>query len=700
MRVLQLFAALGVLLAASCSTGRDFAMSASSDPYLWLEEVEGARALDWARAENQRSLAVLENDPRYQRLRESALAIAQNQDRLPTGQVRGAYYYNFWQDAAHVRGLWRRSPLEAYRRGQPAWEILLDVDALAARENANWVFEGAECAPSGLRCMIQLSDGGKDAATWREFDIQAKAFVAGGFAIPEAKTWLAFKDNDTLVLASPWDASSVTESGYGFVVKEWRRGTPLASAREILRGQPSDVGMFPGSYEDTDGTTFAIVSEAKTFFESVNWLLGAGAPQQLTLPRKATIRAIHQRQVIATLEEDWRFTDGRAFPSGALVAIPLAEAASPSPRVTILYAPGPRESIEQVAAAKDAILVAGYQNVRGRMLRIAYDGQAWSQSQMALPQNGVIAFAGADSTQSTAFAVFDSFLTPSTLYALDARTGAAAAIRALPAQFNADNMLVEQYEAESRDGTRIPYFVVRRKDAPLNGANPTLLYAYGGFQASQLPSYSGYIGKLWLERGGVYALANIRGGGEFGPAWHHAGLKTNRQVIYDDYAAVAEDLIARDITSPRRLGASGRSNGGLLMGVILNQHPELFNAAVVGSPLLDMLRYDQLLAGASWVGEYGSPSVPAERAWLEEMSPYQNLRARDKFPTPFIYTSTKDDRVHPGHARKYAARLEELGLPFLYYENIEGGHSAAANLQEIARRRALEFTYLSQRLID
>jgi prolyl oligopeptidase len=684
-------AALAALVLGSCST----MTLTRPDPYLWLEDVEGARALDWVRAQNARSLPVLENDARFARLHADALAIANSQDRLALGSIRDDYLYNFWQDETNVRGLWRRSPLADYARGAPVWETLLDVDALATAENANWVFAGVDCLEHSTRCMVSLSDGGKDASVWREFDIGTRTFVEGGFSLPEAKTSLAWADRDTLYVATDWGAGTLSESGYPFVLKQWRRGAPLADATEVIRGQPSDMAMFVGALEDGDGARMMVAFEYNTFFTTTFWRLGDGAPQRMTLPEKASLQALHKGLLIFTTEEDWR-----GFPQGALLAYPIGETSAAEPTTTTLFAPSARESIEEVVSTRDAILVAGYQNVRGRVMRFAFDGRAWIESEVALPSNGAVGFAGASPDEETAFAVFEDFLTPSTLYVLNDRATSARAIRSLPAQFDASPYITEQFEATSRDGTRVPYFVVRRRDAEMNGENPTMLYGYGGFQISMTPSYAPNVGKLWLEYGGIYVLANIRGGGEFGPAWHQAGLKTHRQVVFDDFIAVAEDLTARRITSPRRLGIEGGSNGGLLMGVMLEQRPELLNAAVIQVPLLDMLRYDQLLAGASWVDEYGSPSVPEERAWLEQMSPYQNLRHRDDFPLPFLVTSTKDDRVHPGHARKYAARLEELGMPFLYYENIDGGHSAAANLNEASRRRALEYTYLMQRLMD
>ena len=684
-------------LIGSCTTMPHdaFAQSPETDPFLWMEEVEGERALDWVRGENARSLGVLEADARYQPLLDDALAIANSQDRLALGQVRDGYLYNFWQDAEHVRGLWRRSPLADYTRGAPAWEVLLDIDALAAAENANWVFKGVSALPNSTRVLVSLSDGGRDASVWREYDIASKSFVSGGFDIPAAKSSVEWVDLDTLLVATDWGEGALTESGYPFIVKQWRRGTPLAQAQEVMRGQNTDVGVFIGALEDRDGARLIMAFEADTFFTTTFWRIEAGQAERITLPAKASPQALHRGQFVFTIEEDWR-----GFPQGALLSYPAAQTAAAEPSVQTLMAPGARESIEAVTATADAILVAGYENVRGRVLRFAFDGSAWSRSQLDLPPNGAVGFAGASPKSSEAFLVFEDFLTPDTLYALEDQATRARAIRALPAQFDASPYVSEQFEATSRDGTRVPYFVVRRRDVALNGANPTLLYAYGGFQISLTPSYSPYVGKMWLDHGGVYVLANIRGGGEFGPAWHQAGLKTHRQVVYDDFIAVAEDLIARQITSPRRLGIMGGSNGGLLMGVMLTQRPELFNAVVVQVPLLDMLRFDQLLAGASWVDEYGSPSVPEERAWLERMSPYQNLQRRADFPEPFFVTSTKDDRVHPAHARKYAARMQQLGMPFFYYENIDGGHSAAANLNEAARRRSLEYVYLMQKLMD
>lgn len=696
MRLTMAFA-FATLALGACSTVSK--PSATQDRYLWLEEVEGQQALDWVRARNATSLAKLQADARYAPFEREALAIFQDKNRLPLGSLRNGEIHDFWQDETHVRGVWRRAPVAGYKAGAPRWETVLDFDALAAAEGKNWVYKGSTCLePEGRLCLVGLSDGGKDAVVWREFDTERKAFHDAGFRLNEAKSSVVWKDADTVLVATDYGPGTLTESGYPYIVKEWKRGQPFADARELIRGQASDVSVRPFKLRSESGAEALFAARGLTFFTSAYFRLDGDAPVQLTLPEKASVQELHKDELIFTIEQDWSI-GGRTYASGSLLSMPLAQASAPAPVIRVIYTPGPRDSIESVAATRDALLVATFRNVQGRLLRFGFDGRAWFESEIPVPPAGSIGLATTNPEEPLAFLTFSSHLQPATLYAWEG-TGRPKEVRAVPAQFDASNLAVEQLEAVSRDGTKVPYFLIRRKDAPRDGSTPTLLYGYGGFQISLTPSYLGSTGKLWLERGGAYVIANIRGGGEFGPAWHQAGLKTKRQVIYDDFAAVAQDLIARKLTSPRRLGIMGGSNGGLLMGVMLTQHPELFNAAVVQVPLLDMLRFHKLLAGASWVAEYGSPDVPEERAFLETISPYQNLRKRADFPVPFIVTSTKDDRVHPGHARKFAAKLEELGLPYLYYENVDGGHSAAANQQEAARRRALEFTYLAQQLMD
>jgi prolyl oligopeptidase len=685
------------VLAAIASLGLAVA---GADPFLWLEDIEGKRALAWVQEQNSRSLQRLTGDHRYEQSYRQALDILEDRSRIPYGALRGGFVYNFWQDEQHVRGLWRRAPLASYETETPQWETLLDVDALAKSEGRNWVYKGVDCQPdNGPRCLISLSDGGQDAKVVREFDQRTRSFVADGFALGEAKSDVSWKDADTLLVATKFDEHSLTESGYPYIVKEWHRGQPLAQAREIYRGESHDVLASPGRVEGDRGEHLLVIVRARTFFSSDYLLVGTGALQPMTLPPKVELQGISHGELLFRISQDWHIS-GQSFKTGSLLSMPVASVTSTSPAIRTVLEPGPRDSIEQVAVTRSGVLVALYSNVKGRLLRLQFDGKIWTSTDIALPANGSIGIATADEHSDTAFVTYEDFLQPATLYRVAVPSLTAAPIKSLSPKFAAGRFTVEQLMATSKDGTQVPYFVVRPKDFVANAAAPTLLYGYGGFDVSMLPSYLGTTGKLWLEHGGVYVLANIRGGGEFGPAWHEAGLKTHRQVVYDDFIAVAEDLIARRITSTRRLGIEGGSNGGLLMGVMLTQRPELFRAAVVQVPLLDMLRFDKLLAGASWVDEYGSPQVPQERAWLAKMSPYQNLKFSKDYPQVFILTSTKDDRVHPGHARKYAAKLESLHMPFLYYENTDGGHSAAADLRERARRLALEFVYLSERLID
>jgi prolyl oligopeptidase len=679
------------------------AQPAAADPFVWLEDVDGARALDWVRAENAKTVAVLAQDPRYATLYAQALAIAESKDRLPNPDFIGGSIYNFWQDAEHVRGIWRRTTLAEFGKAEPAWSTVLDLDALAAAEHANWFWQGVDCLrPAEQRCLVSLSDGGEDASTVREVDPATGAFVAGGFALPKGKQNVAWLGADEILVARDWGPGTMTAAGYPFVVKSLRRGEPLAAARELFRGTPSDVAVELLTATDGEGHRATFLIRGRTFFEFEFYLVAPSGPVRLALPRKAELRELVAGRLLVSLNEDWSAA-GTTFPHGALVAVELAAVAADPGHLkpALVYAPGPRESLGQVAATRTRLVVTRYENVRGRAaIYTPTAGGGWSERPVAVPDMSSVDVAAADSHSDQAFLGVRGFLAPSTLWLADASGGGLARVKELPAQFDASALEVEQHEATSKDGTRVPYFIVRPKRMRLDGRNPTILNAYGGFQVSRTPVYSANVGKLWLERGGSYVLANIRGGGEFGPAWHEAGLKTHRQRIYDDFAAVARDLIARRITSPRRLGIQGGSNGGLLMGVELTQHPELWNAVDIQVPLLDMLRFEQIAAGASWVGEYGSVAVPAERAFLASISPYQQLKAGVRYPPPFVWTTTRDDRVGPQHARKFAARLASLGVPYYFYEVIEGGHAAGANLEEKAHTAALEMTYFARQLMD
>ena len=682
---------------------------------LLREEVEGAEALTWVRGENERTLKVLEGDARYQGYYDAALKIATSAERIPYGSIRGGYVYNFWQDAAHERGIWRRTPVAEYAKASPAWETLLDLDALSKAEGANWVYKGVSCLPPAqTECLLSLSDGGKDAVRVREYSIAqggAKAaFVAGGFDIPEAKSSITWQDKDTLLIATDWggDTPSLTESGYPFVVKRLKRGEALGQAVEVYRGDVKDVAASAFALEDEHGKRWFGASRAETFFTSSYVLFRDGAePVKIPLPEKASPQGVFADTLIATIEEDWAPEGPNSekmgpFKSGDLIGYKWSEfvATGKLPKVELVFRPTPKQALQGVGITKNELLVNISDNVVVKVMAYRKGAGGWTSKEVPLPPNGSAGVIFADVEEATAFLGFDGYLSPDSLFTYDSASGALSQIKALPAWFDASSMVVDQFDATSKDGTKVPYFVVRKKDIKYDGSNPTLVYGYGGFQVSQTPGYSGTVGKLWLEQGGVYVMANIRGGGEFGPAWHQAGLKTKRQVVYDDFIAVAEDVIAKKITSKEKLGAMGGSNGGLLMGVMFTQRPDLFRAIVCQVPLLDMLRYHLLLAGASWMDEYGDPDVPEERAFLEKLSPYHNVDPAKTYPEIYFETSTKDDRVHPGHARKLAKRLEELGKPFLYYENIDGGHSAAANQREAAKRAALEFTYLARKLID
>ena len=678
---------------------------ADHDPYAWMEEIEGARALEWAKAENDRTLPQLKNDPRYPGLYADALAIATAKDRIPGVSFAGdGGLWDYWQDADHVRGVWRKTTLDSYRTGAPEWRTILDLDVLAKAEQANWVWKGASCLPPEDRlCLVSLSDGGKDAVEVREFDTAAGRFVEGGFRLPEGKHRFDWIDRDTLLVVTEWAKGDVTTSGYPYIAKLVKRGQTLSEARQVFAGQKNDGGYGVQSIvlRDPAGKVQAVViMRPLDTFNAEYYLLAGDRPLRLDLPKKVSIQGYLDGRVIVSLEEDWA---ARGMKEGDLVDFDLAAVrkAPGALKPALVLRPTESQAVEQVATTKSRLVVALLDNVKGQVLSFRRAGGAWTSQALELPKDSTIAVASASEADDRLILSIASFLTPSSQWMADAAGGGQAEqLRTLPARFDASKFVTEQHWATSKDGTKVPYFVVRAKDIAYDGSNPTLLYAYGGFLVSQTPAYAATVGKLWLEKGGVYVVANIRGGGEFGPRWHNAGLKLNRMRVYDDFFAVSEDLIARKITSPKKLGIMGGSNGGLLMGVALTKRPELYNAVVIQVPLFDMIGYSHIGAGSSWIGEYGDPAVPEERAMLMSYSPYQNLKPGQPYPKVFIETSTKDDRVHPAHARKAAARLKEYGYDYVYYENMDGGHAAAANLNERAMRQALEFTYLTQRLMD
>ena len=684
---------------------------AAADDHLALEQVDGAEAMAFVAEENRKSLAVLTGDPRYETFRAEAQAILTATDRIPSPSFLGDGVGNFWQDATNPKGVWRRTTLESYRTATPQWETLLDIDALSKAEGKDWVFKGADClAPDETRCLINLSDGGKDAVVVREFDLTTKRFVDGGFNLPEGKHRIEWLDRDTLLVATDFGPGSLTESGYPFIVKTLKRGQTLAQAVEDYRGDASDggYGVSPAVYRDKDGrVTAVIINRPLDTFRSETWMMAHdGSTVKLALPDRVSVFGAQGNLLIVSNDEAWTF-NGLTYKPGSLLSIPLnhlrsdRDDLSVSNQALLIYEPAARQSLGDVRVLDRQVVASLSDNVAGRLAIFENRGEfGWRRQDVATPENIAVGLGDSSKSKGQVFVSTQGFLTPPTLSLASVGSTTLTELKSAPAKFDASTHVVEQYEATSTDGTRIPYFITRPRDMRLDGSNPTILFGYGGFQVSLNPAYKPEMGKLWLERGGVFVQANIRGGGEFGPDWHQAALDGNRQKAFDDFAAVARDLERRGITSPRRLGIYGRSNGGVLTSVSITQHPELFNAAVIESPLIDMLRYHELPAGASWIGEYGDPRIPEEAEWIARYSAYQQLRPDVDYPRVYITTNTRDDRVHPGHARKFAARLGDQGHDHLYYEDTAGGHSNDADPVANARRWARHYVYLSQQLMD
>lgn len=686
--------ALAWTMLALTGTGAP-AAAQDADPFIWLEEVEGARAMGWVKEHNDKTFAELSADPVYQPIYNEILAIYDSRDRIAFPSIMGERLYNFWQDDAHKRGIWRRTTWESYLSGTPQWETMLDIDSLATAENVPWSYGGASCLePEYVRCLVRLSRGGSDAVEVREFDLTTRRFIEGGFFLPEAKQDISWIDRDNVLVATDFGPGSMTSSGYARQAKRWRRGTPLSAARLLFEGDTSDVSVGVGSFRTAD-REYHFVLHRPVFFETEVFLLQADTLARLDIPRDADPSVVRD-QLVVYVRKPWT-VGGTTHTTGSVIAMKLDDFLAGRRDFTVVVKPGPRETVDGTSTTKDYLLVSMLNDVQGELRRYRHTEGKWTHETVPAPKMGSIRLASTSPFSNRYFFTYSGFTQPTTLYLADEGT-APREVAALPAQFDAKGLIVEQHNATSKDGTRIPYFVVHRADMQRNGTNPTLLYAYGGFEISMTPGYSGTIGAAWLERGGVYVVANIRGGGEFGPSWHDAGLKENRQRVYDDFLAVAQDLIDRKITSPDHLGIRGGSNGGLLVGVAYTQKPELFDAVVVSVPLFDMRRYNKLLAGASWMAEYGNPDIPAEWAYISKYSPYQNIKPGQKYPRVLFTTTTRDDRVHPGHARKGAAKMESLGYPIYYFENTEGGHGSGVTNEQRAKMDAVVYTYLWKQL--
>ncbi|HYK41612.1 MAG TPA: prolyl oligopeptidase family serine peptidase [Thermoanaerobaculia bacterium] len=685
------FAAAALALAGFALSGAARAQS-DEDPFQWLEDVQGEKALAWAKEHNAKSTAVLEARPEYKAIYTRTLQILDSKEKIPSPELLGETVYNFWRDDAHERGIWRRTTLASYRTATPQWETVLDVDALAKADGKAWVFHGADClAPEYTRCMVSLSPGGSDASVEREFDTKTKAFVSGGFSLPEAKSNVAWRDADTLWVGTDFGPGSLTASGYPRFVKLWKRGTPISAARTVFECRPEDVGASGRTLIQSDGR-YDLVSRTPAFFRQETFLLLGDRLVKIDLPEDARIRGFFRDRILFSLRSDWT-AGGKTYREGSLLAGTVDDVLRGARRFDVLFEPSARVSLASVDRTRDRVLLETLDNVRSRVTALSLEGDAWKRAEIPMPGIGTADLAATSDATESFFYTYQDFSTPVSLW-LSEKGGPAVKVKTAPAFFDATGMKTEQFEATSKDGTKIPYFVVSPKGVKKDGTAPALLYGYGGFEVSEVPHYSGTLGAAWLARGGVYILANIRGGGEFGPAWHKAAVKEQHIHNFEDFAAVARDAAARKITSARHLGIMGGSQGGLLVGGTMALYPDLFHAVVVQVPLADMKRFNHLLAGNSWMAEYGDPDKAEDWKYIQTWSPYQLLRKDASYPTAFFWTNTKDDRVHPAHARKMVAKLEAQGHPVYYFENTEGGHGSGAVNKQTAQVNALQYAYL------
>ena len=690
----NLLKAVSIFFLGSCGSG---SVVNVEDPYLWLEEVEGEEALQWVQSQNEITQARYESSVSFDNTYQFLLDEYNSDDRIPYAYIQNGEMYNFWRDESNVRGVWRKTSIESYQTEEIEWENILDIDQLAQQEGKNWVWRGASClAPDYERCLIRLSDGGKDAIVIREFDLINKQFISDGFITAESKQYFSWLNEDELLIATNFGPDSMNESGYPRQVKVWNRAQGLEEAKLIFDGDYKKIFSFPFSSIRPDGSYFGVL-EGPTFFTKVLYLFKELELVKLDLPLKMDVYGTYENLLIISLAEDWQ-----GFGVGDLIAVNIDDALDKnitSDSLTLLFEPSEKSFLRSVSVGHKQILVSILDNISGQVLQLQKVGDTWIKNQVRGFEGGMLSVSSVDSWSDHTFLNSQGFTESASLYYSDGAKEFKK-IKSVPSKFNPEQYKVEQLYATSNDGTSIPYFQISNVDMVKDSKNPTLLYGYGGFEISQTPSYLSAFSRAWLDSGGVYVIANIRGGGEFGPNWHQAALKENRQRAYDDFIAVAEKLIQTRITSPKHLGIRGGSNGGLLVGATFTQRPDLFNAVVCAVPLLDMYRYDKLLAGASWVDEYGDPDNPGEWEFISKYSPYQNVFADQDYPEVYFYTSTKDDRVHPGHARKMAKKMIDQGHKVIYYENIEGGHSAAANLKQSAYMSTLQLEYLRDKLID
>jgi len=699
VKLLWITLALGLPLAVARGAQVVKSTPTPEDPYLWLEDVSGERALEWVKARNAESGKELAEASGFAALKAELLEIMDSKERIPFINKQGPHYYNFWKDAKNPQGLWRRTTLEEYRKTEPKWDVLLDLDALNKAENENWVWKGSSILKTGgwRHVLVNLSRGGADATVVREYDLETRSFVKGGFELPESKGGLSWIDKDSVYVGTNFGPGTMTSSGYPRIAKIWKRGTPLSSAQMVFEGSPDDVEVG-AAYDDTKGFERHVIYRMPAFFKIELFLKGKdGKLQKVEVPEDAK-KSFHREWLIIELRSAWT-VGGQTHAAGSLLAATFDDYMAGKRELTVLFEPTLRSSLAGHSWTRHHLILNVLEDVKNTLTVLTPEKDGWTRKTLpGAPGFATASAGGVDPEENDDFFMTTSgYLTPTTF--LHGTIGQAPTkLKELPAFFDAGGFEVSQHFATSKDGTKIPYFQVSRRGLKLDGTNPTLLYGYGGFEVSLTPEYSGGIGRAWLTQGGVYVVANIRGGGEYGPRWHQAALKEKRHRAYEDFAAVAEDLVAREVTIPKHLGIQGGSNGGLLMGNMITLYPKLFGAVVCQVPLLDMKRYSHLLAGASWMAEYGDPDKPEDWAYIQTFSPYQNVKAGATYPPVIFLTSTRDDRVHPGHARKMTAKMKELGFDVRSYENIEGGHGGAANNTQAAHMSALAYTFLWQRL--
>ncbi len=670
---------------------------AQQDKYQWLEDIDGQKSLDFVNMQNKATIEKLSKEKDYKSIYDKSLEIYNSPDRIAYPNIKGKYVYNFWKDKDHERGIWRRCLLANYTIGKYDWETLIDIDEMSKKDNIKWVYKGSEgLYPTYNRFLISLSNGGGDAVFIKEFDADKKQFVENGFNIDESKGSASYVDENTLNVSANFGEGTMTTSGYPRQIKLWKRGTLLKNAQLIYEGKQTDVNVGGGIVRD-DMKNYFFISRGMTFYTNENLIWIDNKIVKLDLPEDCNTNGILKNQLIIQLKSDWT-VNAKTYKIGSIVSLNFTELLKGNKEIQLIIEPNEFSSITEISTTKNKLLVNVLTNVVSNLHIYSFNNGMWTLQKVKAPDFGTISLITADEFSDQYFFNFQNFITPSTLFSADASSNTFKASKSLPAFFDASKYGVKQFKAKSKDGTMVPYFMVSSKDLKYDNKNPTLLYAYGGFEVSSQPFYASTFGIAWLDKGGVFVLANIRGGGEFGPKWHQDGIKEKRQNVFDDLYAVSEDLMARNISSSKHLGIFGGSNGGLLVGVAFTQRPDLYNAVVCAVPLLDMQRYNKLLAGASWMGEYGNPDIPEEWEYIKKYSPYQNLKEGMNYPEVFFTTSTRDDRVHPGHARKMVAKMIDMGYKIYYYENTEGGHAGSSTNEQAAKENALMFSYLLMKL--